>query len=162
MNFKKIKTHRLNIRRLIIEDAKSISYYRNIPEVAEFQSWESFSIEDAELLIHQMNDRHPETRGKWFQFGIEDSQSGELIGDIGFLNTDENNKSWIGFTLNSRHWHKGYAVEGVEAILKFYSGLGISAVWASTDPDNSRSHKLLARLGFCLYDARPGDHVYKR
>ena len=162
MKFKFFKTQRLIIRRLTKEDAKSISSYRSIPEVAEFQSWSSFSEVDSEKLIEESNNSDPQIKGKWFQFGIEVIKTGELIGDIGFLNSDEQGKSWIGFTLNSEFWHQGYATEAVTAILSHYADIGIHIVWASTASENHSSKKLLERLGFELSDSKPDDLIFKK
>jgi RimJ/RimL family protein N-acetyltransferase len=160
MGFDSFTTKRLVIRRLLTEDAETMSSYRSLPEVSRFQSWEQYSIQKASELISEMKASDPSVVGKWFQFGISLKTTGELIGDIGFLNTDEHQKSWIGFTLSSAHWGKGYAIEAVEAVLAYYSSLGISKIWASTDPQNHSSGKLLKKLGFSLLESMPEDHIY--
>jgi len=103
MKFDQIRTDRLVIRRLRIEDAKQISRYRSIPEVAEFQSWSEYSEEEAIELVEQTRGSEPDVEGKWFQFGVEDPETAVLIGDIGVLNSDEDGRSWIGFTLDSSY-----------------------------------------------------------
>ena len=47
MKFDSLKTQRLLIRRLSLLDAPAIAAYRNLPEVARFQSWESYSVAKA-------------------------------------------------------------------------------------------------------------------
>lgn len=107
-----------------------------------------------------METSDPSEKGKWFQFGISLKSSNDLIGDIGFLNSDLNQKSWIGFTLNFRYWGKGYAFESVKAVLNYYAVQGISGVWASVDPQNNPSINLLKKLKFNLIDIKPNDHVF--
>lgn len=160
MRFEAINTERLTIRRLRLEDAASISLYRSLPEVSKFQSWKEYSSDKASELIKEMETSDPSEKGKWFQFGISLKSSNELVGDIGFLNSDLNQKSWIGFTLNSRHWGKGYAFESVKAVLNYYAVQGISGVWASVDPQNNPSINLLKKLKFNLIDIKPNDHVF--
>ena len=160
MKFDSISTQRLVIRRLVNDDAEIISFYRSLPEVSQFQSWQQYSLQQASELISEMKMSDPSDVGKWFQFGISLKINDELIGDIGFLNTDEQQKSWIGFTLNSEHWGNGYALEAVEAVLTYYCHLGIYKVWASIDPQNHSSAKLLKKLGFSLLESKPEDHIY--
>lgn len=161
MTFLTIKTQRLSIRGLLPDDANMISNYRSLPEVAQFQSWTEYPVKKAEELIADMINASPEIKGQWFQFGIELNEKKELIGDIGFLNTDESGKSWIGFTLNSAYWNKGLANEAVSAVLDFYKELGTSQFFASTDPLNVSSKKLLEKLGFSLIEAHPDDLIFQ-
>jgi RimJ/RimL family protein N-acetyltransferase len=162
MKFSPINTARLSIRRLNASDANTLSRYRSIPEVARFQSWTEYSVQQAQELILQIDKSSPDVKGEWFQFGIELNATGELIGDIGFLNTDELGKSWLGFTLDSKYWKQGLAIEAVAAVLAFYTNIGISTFWASTDPTNIASQNLLEKLGFVLFENKPDDSIYKK
>lgn len=161
MKFLPLKTNRLLIRSLSLADAQALSFYRSIPEVSLYQSWKTYSLEDANKLITQMNEALPTTKGKWFQFGIELEENKNLIGDIGFLNTDEEGKSWIGFTLDSNYWNKGFAVEAVRAVLDFYASIDVTNVWASIDPANDSSKKLLLKLGFIIVEEKSDDIIFK-
>jgi RimJ/RimL family protein N-acetyltransferase len=158
MNFEQLLTDRLRIRRLLLKDADVLSHYRSLPLVAKYQS--AWSRESALNLIEELLQSTPTTKGHWFQFGIELRDKCELIGDIGFLNTDENGKSWIGFTLDPAHWGKGFATEAANAVLDFYARNKIDSVWASTEPGNELSAKVLYRLDFILFDSTPIDLVF--
>jgi [ribosomal protein S5]-alanine N-acetyltransferase len=159
MKFDRIKTERLIVRRLLSSDAEAMATIRSHSEVMRFQS--SFSKGKAEDLIEKMTLADPSIRGQWFQFAIELEVDHCLIGDLGFLNTDENGKSWIGFTLDPRHWNQGYALEAVRAILGYYGDLGITEIWASTDPKNESSMKLLRKVGFQLMESKPEDMIFR-
>ncbi len=159
MRFETLKTERLTLRRLRTEDAEILANYRNLPDIARFQK--SYTVTKAHALIQEMAKSDPSEKGKWFQFAIE-LTGNRLIGDIGFLNTDENRKNWVGFTLVPEYWHCGYAAEAVHAVLKYYSGLGISSIWASTDPENFASMKLLKTLGFALVESKSDDVLFCR
>lgn len=160
MSFESIETDRLVLGRLLEEDAKGMSSYRSLPDVARYQSWSTYSEEDARALILEMNNSDPSVKGKWFQFSIKLKEGEPLIGDIGFLITGEDGKSWIGFTLDSAFWRKGLASEAVSNILPYYSQLGVSEVWASIDPQNNASKNLLIKLGFELIDQKPDDLIF--
>jgi RimJ/RimL family protein N-acetyltransferase len=158
MKFEILQTERLFIRRLKTEDAEAIARYRSLPEVIRFQS--SYSIDRAKELILEMSESDPATLGKWFQFAIELIAEHRLIGDIGFLNTDKNGRSWVGFTLDPKYWNQGYATEAVQAVLGHYCRIGISNVWASTDPKNESSMRLLKKLGFNLVEEKIDDMIF--
>ncbi len=162
MKFDKLKTERLIIRRLTGKDSETISLYRSIPEVAEFQSWDNYSLEESKKLINESLSSDPSIASMWFQFGIEELNSGKLIGDIGFFNQDEDGKCWIGFTIDSSYWRKGFGSEAVREIISYYQKIGISNVWASIDPRNISSQKLLEKLGFELIESKPDDLVFCR
>lgn len=162
MKIIKIETTRLIIRNLASTDALDISTYRSFSEVALFQSWDQYTLQQAQELITQMENAAPEIEGQWYQFAIELKQTGELIGDIGFLNTDELKRSWVGFTLTPKYWHQGYASEAVSAVLEYYFKIGLSEFWASTDPQNNSSKKLLEKLGFILIESHHDDFIFHK
>lgn len=161
MTFSPLRTTRLVIRDLRPADAEALSTYRSRQEVARFQSWDTYSIQQATDLIGLMQHSTPAVKGDWYQFGVELAETGQLIGDIGVLNTDAEGKSWIGFTLDPAFWGQGLASEAVSAILKHYTGLGLLTIWASTDPLNVPSRKLLERLGFSLVEITVSDAIYR-
>lgn len=160
MSFESVSSTRLIMRRLLPQDAERLSQYRNLPAVSKYQS--SWSAERALALIQELGESDPMVKGRWFQFGIELKETRELIGDVGFLNSDENGKSWIGFTLHPSHWGHGYATEAAKAILDFYSKNEISTFWASTEPDNHLSAKVLNRLGFTLIESTSTDLIFRK
>ena len=162
MAFKQIKTDRLLIRRLSLEDAKALSRYRSCPKVAKFQSWNVFSEGEATKLIKDVETSDPKLENMWFQFGLEFVKTGQLIGDIGFLNSDKDGKSWIGFTIDSNFWRQGFGAEAVEKVLQYYQEMGTSEVWASIDPNNVSSQKLLEKLCFKLSEKKPGDLIFHK
>lgn len=161
MTFPPIRTTRLVIRPLRPSDADALAAYRSRPEVARFQSWDTYSTQQANDLIGLMQHSAPEVKGDWYQFGVELAETGQLIGDVGVLNTDAEGKSWIGFTLDPAFWKRGLASEAVGAILKHYAALGITTIWASTDPRNQSSRTLLEKLGFAHIEESPTDWIYR-
>jgi aminoglycoside 6'-N-acetyltransferase len=158
VKFEKLQTERLTIRRLHSADAEAFARYRSLPEISRFQS--AYSVAGAQALIRDLSTSDPSVPGRWFQFAIEHTHDARLIGDIGFFNTDENHKSWIGFTLDPETWHKGYAAEALRAVLTYCRKIGVSTFWASTDPTNHSSMKLLNTLGFKLVDSKPDDMIF--
>jgi RimJ/RimL family protein N-acetyltransferase len=78
-----LSTGRLLLRRLQDDDALALCGYRSLPEVARYQSWDSFGLEDAGRLLNEQRGREVGVPGTWFQVAIVEAESGELIGDCG-------------------------------------------------------------------------------
>ncbi len=162
MKFKPLITERLIIRPLEKKDCQRMSKYRSLPEVAKYQSWNKFTDSDSLNLIREVNYQNVLETGKWIQFGVEVKEGGVLIGDIGFFYQDECGISWIGFTLDSKFWGKGYAFESVDRVLSYYTDLGVKVIRASIDPKNISSKKLLEKLRFHLIESGKGDLVLEK
>lgn len=81
---------RLCLRRLRPDDAAAICRYRSLPDVARFQSWASFTPDDAARLIADQSVIAPDTPGTWLQLALTSLEDGSIIGDCGihFLRDD--------------------------------------------------------------------------
>src|SRR5690349_4701971 len=83
VTFTELRSPRLLLRRLRREDGPALCAYRGLPEVARYQSWESFGPDDAARLIDDQSGRQPNVPGSWFQLAVTAATSGVLIGDCG-------------------------------------------------------------------------------
>ncbi len=138
------------LRPLEAGDAAALCSYRSLPEVAHFQEWESFGLEDAERLIADQAAAHPGMPGKWFQLAIVEKASSALIGDCGLnCRLDEPEQIELGITLAPKHQHLGYATEALRCVLEFTFGtLDLHRVSAVTAAENGAAASLFRRLGF--------------
>jgi RimJ/RimL family protein N-acetyltransferase len=144
-----IKTSRLLLRHLQLEDTEAVLSYRMDPEVARYQSWEPQSIEEVSAFIRTQQAVKINTPGTWFQLAITRVDNGQVIGDLGlhFPEGDER-QSEIGFTLAPAYQGQGYASEAVRAVLTYlFETLKKHRVFASADPRNLSSIKLMQRVG---------------
>lgn len=150
--FEPFETERLRIRRFRREDAVAFAAYRMDPEVARYQSWSDYTLEEAELFCAEMASCDPGVPGEWFQFALADPETNWLVGDVGVRFTEP---AELGFTLARDRWGGGYAAEAVGAVIdRVRSRHGVGEVVALAHPRNSRSIRLLERLGF----ERAGEH----
>ena len=141
---------RLKLRRLRAGDAAAIFAYRGLPEVARFQSWESFTLDDAERLIAGQAGVVADTPGTWLQLAIVEAASDRVIGDCGLhFRADEPKQMEVGITLAPSHQGHGLAAEALARVLDYAFGeLGKHRVSAVTDAENHPAAALLRRLGF--------------
>lgn len=145
-----LKTERLLLRPLQMEDADSIFTYRSNAEINQYQGWIPSTISDVHEFISFKVSPEFNLTGTWFQFVVIKKHNNELIGDIGvhFLNSDAFQVE-IGCTFNKDHHGKGYATEALtETINYLFDVLNKHRIIASIDPRNLPSIRLFKRLGF--------------
>ena len=147
--FTQIESERLILRRFEDSDLNPFVAYRNDPEVARYQSWDSFDAREARAFIREMGSAQPGVPGEWFQFAIESKEIGGLVGDCALqVDGQEPYRAEIGFTLAQEHQGKGFASEAVSRLLDYaFDELGLHRVVAIADCRNKPSWALLERVG---------------
>jgi RimJ/RimL family protein N-acetyltransferase len=136
------------LTQLRASDAEALFAYRSLPEVARHQGWVPVAVEDAVDFIRSIECVAFDSPGTWFQFGIRSRESGELVGDMGVHFQHDCEQVEIGFTLAPSWQGRGLATEAVAGLLDHLFGtLGKHRVFASVDPRNAPSLRLLRRIG---------------
>lgn len=142
---------RLRLRRLRPDDAAAICAYRSLPEVARYQSWDSFTPDDAARLIAEQERATPNTPGTWLQLVLTPLADGEpVVGDCGihFLAGDAREVE-LGITLSPEYQCRGLAAEALASVLRYvFDALDKHRVRAVTDAENHAAASLFRRLGF--------------
>jgi hypothetical protein len=77
-----LTTPRLLLRRFRTEDLPSFSHYRNLPEVARFQSWTHYGMTEATAFYEQQRSLAFAEDESWFQLAVEIQANGALAGDV--------------------------------------------------------------------------------
>ncbi len=147
--FTKLESERIILRRFRDSDIEPFYSYRADPDVARYQDWENYTLDEAKRFLEVMRSRHPGTPGEWFQFALQVKATSNMIGDCGLLTLQEEAKQAVlGITIATKHQGKGYAMEAVTCLLDYvFSSLGMHRVRAITDCKNARSIALLERVG---------------
>jgi RimJ/RimL family protein N-acetyltransferase len=146
--FTRIESERLILRRFEDSDLAPFVAYRNDPEVAKYQSWDSFDERAARAFIREMESAQPGVLGEWFQFAVESKETGGLVGDCALqVDGQEPYRAEIGFTLAREHQGKGFASEAVWLLLNYaFEALGLHRIVAIADCRNKPSWALLERV----------------
>ncbi len=147
--FSSLESPRIILRRFTDSDFSVLMTYRNDPDVARYQSWDSVSEREARAFIEEQKSSQPGVPGQWFQFAVELKETNSLIGDCA-LKVDERDarQAEIGFTLSREHQGRGIATEAVSHVLEYaFLNLNLHRVVAVTDCRNAASVALLERLG---------------
>jgi RimJ/RimL family protein N-acetyltransferase len=145
-----LSTDRLKLRRLRREDAGAIVAYRGLPEVAKYQSWGTFGLDDATKLIAEQETIEPGDSGSWLQLLIVMAETEATIGDCGIhFCSDFRQQVELGVTLDPRFQHQGFAQESLQGVLDYiFDKLQMHRAIATTDVENAPCQRLFKRLGF--------------
>ena len=148
--FTELRSPRLTLRPVARADAAAICGYRSDPEVARYQSWESFGPADAAALVDAQAGTQPGTPGTWFQLALVESATGNVVGDCGLhCRRDDPRQAEVGITVAPARQGRGYAAEAVAAVVDYlFAELGMHRVTAVTDAENAPAAALFRRLGF--------------
>jgi RimJ/RimL family protein N-acetyltransferase len=145
-----LSSPRLLLRRLDRGDAAAICRYRSLPEVARYQSWESYGPDDAARLIDGQREMEPGIPGTWLQLAMVEKATELMVGDCGLhCRKDDPRQMELGVTLAPSHQGRGYATEALGCVIDFVFGiLGKHRISATTDAENNSAAALFKRLGF--------------
>ena len=144
-----IATARLVLRPLRQDDLAVLAAYRNHPEVARYQSWSGFSLDDAVALLAGQDALAFDTDASWFQIAVERQADRRLVGDIGVRFFDKGRQAELGVTLAVEAQGRGFAREAVARIVGLlFEEYGKHRLIATADTSNDRVHKLLEQIGF--------------
>jgi RimJ/RimL family protein N-acetyltransferase len=145
--FTTIESARLILRRFRSADLLPFLSYLNDMEVARYQSWESYTEQQAREVIEKQKNASPGLQGQWFTFALELKETGTLIGHIA-LKTLADSQAEIGFTMARSAQGKGLAFEATVCVLDYvFEKLKLHRVIAIADCENEKSIALLGRLG---------------
>lgn len=143
-----LKTENFAIRAFERKDLEAFAQYRSQEMVAKYQSWTSFTYQDAVALFDSMDYSIFGTEGNWYQLAISRHETDELVGDLAVHFIDQDQIE-IGFTVSPRHQGKSVATEALSKFLCYVFGeLNKHRVVAITDTKNTGAQRLLEKLGF--------------
>jgi RimJ/RimL family protein N-acetyltransferase len=151
--FVHLDTPRLRLRRFTAADLPALLAYRNDPEIARYQSWESFTAAEGEAFIEAQSRCEPGQTGAWFQFAVTVPPEDRLIGDCA-LHVGEDRVAEIGFTLSRESQRRGYGAEAVREVIRYaFAELGVARIHAIVDSRNAPAIRLLERAGLRREDS---------
>jgi RimJ/RimL family protein N-acetyltransferase len=144
-----IESSRLTLRRFADADLNAFLAYLNDPHVARYQTWESYTEQQAKDVIAEQKILEPGQPGRWFTFAVELKEIKSLIGHVALsVKEADRRQAEIGFTFAREYQGRGLAKEAAECALDYaFTKLVMHRIVAITDCENKRSVALLSRLG---------------
>jgi ribosomal-protein-alanine N-acetyltransferase len=147
--FPYLRTERLNLRNVVLEDANEIFVQRTHPVIQEYiKRQPAANIEEARQFIGKINAH--EKNNEAITWAIVPKDESRLIGTICFWNIEkQNDKAELGYSLHPDYFGKGIMSEALAEIINFgFNEMKLQTIDAYTNKDNAPSLRLLKRLGF--------------
>lgn len=160
--YKKLIGHKINLRKISKSDAESI--YQNAKDKDICRGVPlpmPYTLKSAEEFI-KLTQKYWKNKSE-AQFGIEDKETGKIIGMIGLMNLDfKAKKAEVGYWVGKKYWGKGIAKEALKLILKYaFKDLKLNRVYAKVASMNVPSCKLLKKCNFKLEGRLRKDGKFK-
>jgi ribosomal-protein-alanine N-acetyltransferase len=156
-----LRTTRLFLRPIRVEDASALFAARGDPEVMRYWDWPAQkSVADVEEVFRNHIPEIDDGETKWWVVAL--SPDGPAIGECDLSEIDAHNaRAELGFLFARAHWGKGYAREAAQAAMEYgFETLGLERLWARVHAGNDASARLLKKLGFA-YEGTLKGHVVR-
>ena len=141
-------TQRLIVRPARLGDAQDLFDYSKDPEVARHVLWEAHKSvhqtrQYVRFLLRQYRMCAPSS------FVIELRQTGKVIGTIGYMWVQpENRSAEVGYSLSRAYWNQGLMSEALAAVVEFgFDALRLNRIEAQHESDNPASGRVMAHVG---------------
>lgn len=149
--FKKIPTlytRRLTLRKIGINDVDDMYEYSRDEQVSRYLLWSTHPDRAHTKRYIKALEKYY-AKGMFYDWGIEETESGRLIGTCGFARIDgENRTAELGYVLRADRWGMGYAAEAAREVLRVgFCELGLHRIEARYMVDNAPSARVMEKLG---------------
>ena len=160
----KIKTERLYLRELNIEDARDFFLLNEDPEVIQYTGDGPFDdVKAAEHFLRHYKPYQKYGYGRWAMIRKTDQA---FLGWCGLKYSPDLDETDLGFRLYRKYWNQGYATEAAHASLAYgFKKKGLTMIVGRAMKVNGASIRVLEKVGMVYwkeydFDGRPG--VYYR
>lgn len=143
------KTERLILREFNREDFLSIHSYASDPEVSKYLPWGPNNEEDTQAFLNEIIRYQLDNPRYDYEIAVVTKENNKLIGACSIhISSPRNREGWIGYCYNREYWRKGYASEAANEIIRFgFEDLNLHRIFATCDPNNIGSAKVLEKIG---------------
>lgn len=146
---KTIRTARLTLRPVRLQDAPAFEAFYGDPEVMAIRKYGVLNSEVARDQVKGMVE-HWSTHG-FGMWVVEERATGEFAGECGLRWLEDGSDVELSYGLHTRFRGRGLATEAGRATLEFgVEVLGFRRIVALSRGDNIRSHRVLEKLGMTL------------
>ncbi len=143
-----LKTERLILRPLQLTDLDDLFEYAQDPAVFQPGMWQPYgSYESAKRHLETVLSHYFDGLLWW---ALEHKADGKMIGRCELSHVDRDDKhAEIGYALNSNYWRQGLMTEAMNRIINYaLKEMKLNRIQAYVLIDNTRSYKLLEKMGF--------------
>jgi ribosomal-protein-alanine N-acetyltransferase len=147
-----LETERLVLREITEGDFERIHGYATDPEVVRYVPWGPNTEQDThDFLARTMIAAVAEPRLEYV-FGVELREEPGLLGSVGlYIRPEDTDQAMLGYAYDRSAWGRGIATEAALAMVGTgFDLLGFRRIWASCDPDNQGSRRVLEKVGMTV------------
>ena len=140
-----LETERLLIRSFESSDVDAMTEVYGDPEVMQHVCLGVLDREQTAALLEEY--RHAQEKLGFSTWAVVETESGAVVGDVGFGVYEPTGEPELGYTLAARAWGRGYAFEAARAcVAAAFAHLPYRRLVAKVEPENERSLRLAERL----------------
>lgn len=139
-----LHSERIKLRASLETDTEAIYNYRSLPEVAKYQYWEPFTLEQTQDFVSRCCNPNLDEEDQWI--GLAIVYQGKVIGDCAF-NISENIAE-VGCNISPEYQGMGLAKESLSLLIHhFLKNKDVKEIIGITDSRNIASVRLMQSLG---------------
>lgn len=158
--YPEIKTERLLLRPLDLSDLESMHEYASDKENTLYMYHLPRKIEETAEFLSSVTKEWEKDIPSFYEFAIE--LDGIQIGSISVYLSDNRDSADLGWILNKKYWHNGYATEAAMALKDFALNiLQVKKLTANCDHRNTASSRVMEKIGLKL-ESDNGIRVYPK
>ena len=148
MKMKAIKTERLILRPLKLEDAESMFEYTSDLEMTQFVSWEPHkSLEDSKEFINSVLGEYEAKNSGPYGIFLKTAPY-YIIGTIGLRVAGHKFEAELSYALARRYWQQGITYEAASALVdRAFTEHKFKRIMATCAKENIASKRLMKKLG---------------
>jgi RimJ/RimL family protein N-acetyltransferase len=145
------------------DDFEAVHAYASDAEVVRWVPWGPNTETDTrDFLAYTMASAAAEPRQDWI-LAVEALEAPRLLGTVGlYIRYQDQDQAMLGYAYGRDAWGRGYATEAASAMLELgFDALGLRRIWATCDPDNEGSRRVLEKIGMTLEGRLRDDAVIR-
>lgn len=143
-----IDSERLVMRAYEPDDVERIhAVLYSDPVARQWTGGPSVTTETRAVIAHYIDAQQRDGYAYW---ALLERSSGVLVGEAGLKALDDvGPEIEVGYALAVAYWGRGYATEAAHAVLdEAFGPMRLERVYATAHPENTRSRRVLEKLGF--------------
>lgn len=159
--YTEIKTNRLLLRPLGVQDLAAVHAYASDPENTRFMLFlPNETEEETRQFLQRAADEWEKEAPHVYEFGV--LLEAQLIGAVSVYLDETGSEGELGWILNKRYQKQGYAAEAALAVKEFAEKeLGVVKLTAHCDARNHDSYRLMEKIGLHL-ESDNGSRTYPK
>nr|WP_243739962.1 GNAT family protein [Aureibacillus halotolerans] len=144
-----LANERIALREFRESDWEGVHSYASRGEVCRYQSWGPNTEAESQVFVQEIISDAAALPRKRYGFAVTLKTNDQLVGG-GELNIHSvtNQTAEIGYIIHPAYWGQGIATDVARLLIDYgFKGLGMHRIYATCDPRNTGSERVLRKVG---------------